>query len=298
MSGPPPPEEENWEFEDFGTRFTNVPEASPPPTQTAPTFEGWDFSGEHAVFSQLASRNGGNLQNQEFYKFEQLEDASLAALFPSLAGSALSTVAFRHTSLEIWAKPIGSRPAGIHFSTEIIIKDDLPPDWSTSLGLFFPDGFPTFRISAHFNAAQNPNDTLSQQGLVLQGAVYGLRVPLIPSIVTLVSIGAQMTVGKPMSPAVDYRLIGQLIFTVPGTITPLLLDFGADFNDDMVTLNMSYEQDWRNALGVDGFHVRSSSTQRYRFTQFALIAQESRIPAYRKWRQKVGREESRHYEID
>lgn len=282
MSGPGPSRNPGFDFFDEDV-FADIDKPKIGRSDDVEKFEGWDFEGEHQAFADLATRQGEDLKNRDFYEFKQIEDASLASLFPSLDNTTLGSIKFRETSLEIWSKPIGSKPAGMYFSTEIVLSEDMPSDWKDNiLSFFFPNGLPTFRIEAHLAAAQNPNDMIRSNGLILRGMVCNMSVPLIPKV-TLVSVGAQVTIGRPMAQSpVEYGLIGQLLFAIPGTVTPLILDFSVELNDrDVVTMKMTYERDWTNALGVSGFHVSSiASITPFDDILHPHLAKKYRVPSY------------------
>ncbi|KDQ52917.1 hypothetical protein JAAARDRAFT_446596 [Jaapia argillacea MUCL 33604] len=252
MSVPNPSDPSAGDFPSFDDVFSDITQ----PVSLGPkavTFEGWDFNGEHKVFADIASRDH-NLNEQEFYSFE-VQETTIGSIFPPLAGSDFGNFKFRKTTLEIWTRPIGSHGAGVYLSTEIDLQAALaalPEETHFFVRTFFPDEI-ILRLSAYFSVAQNPNNVLHSNGLILRGSVGGMTVPFF-SAITFISLGVEFTLGKPGATN-SCRPFGQLLFNLPGRITPLYLDFYADSDEDYCHLSMTYSQTWQDAFGVTGFSL-------------------------------------------
>lgn len=235
-----------------------------------PTVRGWDGFWADPVFKDVAGRNElPEGQSRKFWKYEVDESVSVASLFPSLSSSAFGAVSFTHSAIEYWSMPIGSSPAGLYFRTEVEFGGALDGIFTFFRAFIGEDAKPTLRLSAYLGLQQTPDQSYIIDGLELKGALHELKIAFPPVLdtITILSVGVRLTVGTRSSGSVrasnqiDWAVCGTVQFSLPGSITPLILDCEAGIkNDTHVHMEMTIPGGtWNNALGAQSLNVRLNS---------------------------------------
>lgn len=127
---------------------------------------------------------------------------------------------------------IGSSPAGLYFRTEVEFGGALDGIFTVFRAFIGEDDKPTLRLSAYLRLQQTPDQSYIINGPELKGILHGLKIafPHVLNTITILSVGVHLTVGTGSSGSVrasnqtDWAVCGTVHFSLPGSITPLILD--------------------------------------------------------------------------
>lgn len=189
-------------------------------------------------------------------------DIPLSSVMPLLKGTQLDSVVLQSVMFMSSNQDNGFMPLGLTLQGTLSLSQTATSSFGNTASGLFGANQSTLQVAAYFGTDGNWSDGLSPQAFALRGVFDNIDVNVL-GLFHVTQLGACIrtmretyTGSNTVDWPVSFSFFGVLDFALPGSVTPVSLDFEVGYMESGdVYLSASSINSWNSAFGIPGLTI-------------------------------------------